>query len=150
MNVRSHCGRRAEAGESLIEILLTVMVIGTTFTALLFAAGAAVDASRFHKKQVEAQAYLRQWAESIERNSDAYVDCPGATPAVITSAPAAPPAITPQTVVVEAWNGTAFVKCSAVPSAADPGWQRITLEVKVKPGALPAFSQKLFVVLRHA
>jgi Tfp pilus assembly protein PilV len=140
---------RDDRGETLLELVITTLIIGVAFTALLLAAGAAVDASRFHNRQVEARLYLRTWAESIERSSGSgYRGCPtGVTAGTIAAPGGVPSEVTTAAPVVQVWNGSAWVNCAAATS--DPGWQRVTLRVTISPGVLPSFSETLQVAVRQ-
>ena len=144
---------RGDRGETLLELVITLMIIGIAFTALMFGIGAAVDASQLHARQVEARTYLRTWAESIERNSGSgYRACPTGTTSGSLAAPTGNPSyLVPATPSVAVWNAAAsppnWVVCSS--AASDPGWQRVTIAVTVRPGILPAFTESLEVAVRQ-
>lgn len=141
-----------DAGETLVELLVTIAVVAIGFVAVVGAVAAAVDVSTMHRRQAAARAYLRTWAESVERaTAGGYTTCPGG-PTSALSAPANPPAgITPRTPSVSAWstaNGTTgFAACGSV--GTDLGVQRVALAVTAEPGLLPAFDETLLVVVRR-
>jgi Tfp pilus assembly protein PilE len=61
---RGPCGN--DRGETLIELLATIAVMGTAVVAIIGATGTAIRLSDVHRNQAKAGAYLREFAEAIE------------------------------------------------------------------------------------
>ena len=62
-----------ERGFSLVEVLVTVVIVGIAFTVFVAGMGAAMVGSDFHRKQAVVQASIRNLAESVKAAD--YVDC---------------------------------------------------------------------------
>ena len=152
---------RTERGETLLEILMSIMIIGIAVTAIIGGVGVAARASTQDQRQIQAQALLRSWAEHIEaQTTDAnYVPCatpatygPASTWAYTNPAPtgldALPPGFTASVTRVDYWNGAtpgAFTgTCSP-----DRGLQRLELSMAVVDGLYPGFTSTYEVVLRR-
>lgn len=138
--------RSGERGETLIELLVTVLILGTAVVALVGGLGLAVRVSDMHRKQATAGAAVRAFAEALQTkvaaNPTGYEECALNTSASYTSAYAGPPTgYTASIDVVMYWNGSAFVAtCSP-----DLGVQRISITVASNDGRA---SESLDVVLR--
>jgi hypothetical protein len=57
---------RSDVGESLVEILLTVMITGLTITALLASLATAGNAGNAQRNSVQADLVMRNYAEAIK------------------------------------------------------------------------------------
>lgn len=150
-------GRRGDAGETLLELLISLMVIGVGVTAILGAVGIATQASTLDERQIQAQALLRSWGEHIvSATSDAtYTPC--ATTATYASSPwmygspapaglqALPSGFTPTVTQVQYWDGTSFVGSCAT----DRGVQRVRLTMSVADSLYPGFASTYDVVVRR-
>ena len=132
---------RADAGETLIEILLTVVILGIAVAAISGALLTANKASTMHRQQALAQNALRVWAEQI--SAEAYVDCATAASFAAPS-PALPAGLTATVASVQYWTGSAF----AGTCGSDAGIQRVTLRVTAANGLSPALSDTVAVVVR--
>ena len=148
MTVRSLAARR-EAGESLLEIIITIMIMGLAIPAVVGAVLAAVGASSQDRRQVQAQQLLTSWSETIAKHNDdgSYATCPAASYyAMGPFAPAAVPAgFTVSVASVDYWDAatSTFVGC-----AADQGVRRLQLRVDVDAGLYPSFSMDRNVIVR--
>jgi type II secretory pathway pseudopilin PulG len=105
---RTRRGARRDAGETLVEIVLTVVIIGVAVTALITGLASTATASNTNRSLVTADAIMRNLAEAVK---DAASHCqagdvlavePVATPAgfstsIDPASPACPPAVTPST-----------------------------------------------------
>lgn len=58
-------GRRSDSGETLIEILMTVVILGTTVLAILAALLTAISSSEYHRKQANADIAAKAYAEAL-------------------------------------------------------------------------------------
>ena len=150
-----------ERGETLIEILLSIMIIGIAVTAILGGVGIAARASTLDQRQIQAQALLRSWGEHIEAaTTDAnYVPCattstysPASTWGYPTAGPpnglgALPPGFAASVTQVQHWNG-ATPGAFATSCGTDRGLQRLQLALTVADGLYPGFTATYDVVLR--
>ena len=57
---------RRDAGETLIEVLLTIVLVGMTVTALLASLATAGNAGNAHRNAVRADAVMRNYAEATK------------------------------------------------------------------------------------
>jgi type II secretory pathway pseudopilin PulG len=130
-------------GETLVELLMTLMIMGIAVAAIMGAMMLAVDASSLHRKQAQSQALLRNWAESVSKAP--YTPCPG-TPAV-PPAPALPTGFSSSAPQVEYWDQDAGT-FGACPVGGDGGVQKVTLGITAPNAALPGFSERLAVMVR--
>ncbi|MEU6477358.1 type II secretion system protein [Streptomyces sp. NPDC047017] len=131
--------RRGEEGETLIEALVTVVLMGIAFVTILGGIGTAIISSVTQQKVTTADSVIRSAAEKVV--SDRYVSCARGyeTPT--------PPAGYSVTVEIEYWDGVgAFGRpCPA----ADTGVQKVTLTVR-STGPHPVRDATLEVVKRES
>jgi prepilin-type N-terminal cleavage/methylation domain-containing protein len=128
LRARTRRPARSEAGVTLIELMVTISIIGVAFTALLAALMGVFTFGEQHRKHAVGETLVRRYADSV--NNATYVSC--ATPASYAAAlaPAPPTSYTVSITSVQYWNGdaTATFGSSCVP-ANDKGVQRITIRV---------------------
>jgi Tfp pilus assembly protein PilE len=55
-----------DRGETLVELLVTLVILGTAVLALVGGIGTAITISDVHRKQANAGAYLRDYADGVE------------------------------------------------------------------------------------
>jgi type II secretory pathway pseudopilin PulG len=143
---------RGEAGESLLEILITIMIMGLAIPAVVGAVMAAVGSSSQDRRQVQAQQLLTSWSETIAKaNTDgtygAYGACPpGSYYATAPFAPGAVPAgFTVSVASIDYWDATTstFGGC-----AADQGVRRLKLRVDVAAAVYPSFAMDRYIIVR--
>lgn len=114
--------RRSDAGLSLVECLVTVVLLGLGVVAIVGALGTAAATSGVQGRQSEADLALRNAAELVK--SQAYVACP-VVPSYDVSAATGSAELTIAVASVEHWNGSAFqASCPVV----DGGFQKVVLE----------------------
>ncbi|MFJ3877663.1 type II secretion system protein [Streptomyces sp. NPDC090077] len=130
---------RGEEGETLIEVLVAVVLIGVAFTAVLGGIGAAVAGSAAQRKVTGADAVARSAAEKV-------VGAPYAPCARGYETPA-PPAGYTVTVEIEYWDGVGAFGRSC--PTADTGVQKVTLTVRTA-GPHPVGDARLEVVKRES
>jgi type II secretory pathway pseudopilin PulG len=135
---------RGDGGESLIELLVALSIMGTAITVLLAGLGTAISMSAIHRKQATAGASSRAFAEAIENAVAKYpseydTTCTGtATYATKYS----PPANYAATVTeVRYLSGTAW----SATCGADQGVQRVMLRIASADGKVVV---TLAVILR--
>ncbi|MEV7590064.1 type II secretion system protein [Streptomyces sp. NPDC089922] len=130
---------RGEEGETLIEVLVAVVLIGVAFVAVLGGMGTAIVGSVTQQRLTGADSVVRSAAERIV--GAPYVSCSTGytTPE--------PPAGYTVTARIEYWDGVgAFVP--SCPTA-DTGVQRVTLTVR-SAGPHPVGETTLEVVKRES
>jgi prepilin-type N-terminal cleavage/methylation domain-containing protein len=117
-----------EAGFSLVEILVTIVIVGMAFTAILGGMITSITVSDLHRNQATADTLARNAAESVKDSNVPYVPCAGPN----AYAPALPSGTS--ITKVEYWNGAAPTPATSYavtfsPSCPpqDQGLQRITI-----------------------
>ncbi len=94
--------RRRDAGETLVEVMLTIVIIGLTVTALLSSLGTVGRAGNAQRNGVRADSVLRSYAEAIKVGAQlcasagatytvTYVAPTGFTPSVLPTGNTCPP-----------------------------------------------------------
>jgi len=84
--------RRTEAGETLVEVLMTITIIGIAFVAVFGAIFTALRVSDYHRKTTTADVVLRNFAEVVKQPAGAYAYAPCTTAGAAVSYPAYSPA----------------------------------------------------------
>jgi type II secretory pathway pseudopilin PulG len=136
-----HRDTRRDAGETLTELLVTVVILGIATAGISFALGTTVKASGMHRQQALAQNALRSWAEQIGVGT--YTACAPASSFAAPS-PALSTGLTAAVTAVQYWNGVAFVSSCGT----DTGVQRVTLRISAANGLSPALTKTVAVVVR--
>jgi prepilin-type N-terminal cleavage/methylation domain-containing protein len=95
-------GRCSEEGVTLIELVITIAILGITFVALLGGMFTFQTSATYHARQADGADYIRQYAEVV--STLPYQPCPAAYVASGFSVPAGWTAALSATY----WNGTAF------------------------------------------
>jgi Tfp pilus assembly protein PilV len=137
----------AERGETLIELLVTVLIMGVVIVAVVGGIATSILMSDIHRKQATAGAYLRNYAEALQSAvaGGAYIACANpdghdyATPTGFVV-----PAGYAATVVagtLKYWNGTGWQSTCTT----DTGLQQLTIQVA---SADTRASERLMVVIR--
>ena len=135
----------ADSGVTLVELLVTVAILGIAFVALVGGMTTSVVGSDLHRKEATAESLVRGYAEGVKAKTVAYADC--ATPAQYSPAAvgfSTPSGYTPSVSRVEYWqpdavnpNTGTFVSslgtCSKTPPR-DNGVQRISVRVASADG----------------
>jgi type II secretory pathway pseudopilin PulG len=138
---------RTERGETLVELLVSIMIMGVALVVLLGGVGTAIRMSSLHRHRVAANAYARAFATAIEdavaASPTGYLDCAG--PASYAGAyTLSDPGYTGSIASVRYWAGSAFgTTCSA---GSDTGVQEVTVRVQSTDGMV---DQQLKLIIRR-
>jgi Tfp pilus assembly protein PilV len=135
-----------DAGETLVESLITMIVISIAILAIVGAVATVIASSQMHRSQADAQAALRNWAEAL--TNAAYHPC--ATPGDFN--PVKPDLtslqFTPLVTAVTYWDRSQARFVNTCPSS-DTGIQKVSLEITVPRQIYPSFTQSLDVIVRE-
>jgi type II secretory pathway pseudopilin PulG len=150
----------AEAGETLVEILVTVAVIGIAFVAILGGLWTAIRVSDYHRKTTTADVILRNFAEQVKERSGTYAYRPcvgGTSPDYDPWVPPAPDSSYAATVVARRFltgYSSGQPTWSDTCPATDLGAQELTLRVSGPNGPGTAAqvrgSESVVIVKRDA
>lgn len=139
--------RRDEAGETLVELIVAIAILGIAGVAILAGVMLSVKSSDMHRKQATGGAYVRSFAEAIQNSIDSaggYKSC-GAAQASYggVSVPDLPSGYSTEVKAIQSWTGSGWGACNA------GGIQRVDLVVRsndTDPGRRA--EETLTVVLR--
>ncbi len=122
----------SDRGETLVEVLVAVAILGIAGVAVIGGLQLSVKASDINRKQTTGGAYVRTYAEAIETylsSNGNYVKCAGAnTYAPATVGFTVPPNYTAQQAAAEPLDGNGALATGACP-ARDKGVQRLRLSL---------------------
>jgi Tfp pilus assembly protein PilV len=138
--------QRDQRGETLLELLITVSIMGTAFIGVLAGIGTTFMATDSHRQEATAESVLRSYAERLEDPTDVpYVDC--ASPATYASPTgfSLPTAgWTASVTTVLTWQGN--TPPTFTPTCApDKGLQQLTLRVTSPAGSHQATASVVIV-----
>lgn len=105
--------RRPEAGATLVEVLVAVMVIGVGFVAILGGLGTSFALSALHREQARTEAEVRRYAETV-RAASYLSSCSADAYATVAFSPETDFTVDPPVVVeyVDEANGDPVTPCS--------------------------------------
>ncbi len=112
--------RHNEAGVTLGELIITVVILGLAVAGIVGALGTALTASAINRQQTDAEAVIRSYAESVQRAT--YVTCATSYP---PSGVVVPVGIAASTTVAYAAPSTAPVFGPSCPGGT--ALQRVTI-----------------------
>lgn len=125
MTLRSRARCTADAGESLIEVLLSIALMGIGFVAVLGAMQLGLMGSEVHRSQATSETVMLSAVERVKAGSTTYKPCAVANdadylPRAQSAAPADWSAATISIPSVQYWNGTGFQSggCAALEAIA--------------------------------
>ncbi|MFC0548797.1 prepilin-type N-terminal cleavage/methylation domain-containing protein [Kutzneria chonburiensis] len=130
-----------DRGETLLELLIAVVIMGVAVVAVVGALVNSVQLSDVHRKQATAAAAVRDYGEAITNAvaGGGYVACAGA--GSYATGFTVPSGYAKSVVSVRYWNGSAWqVGCTP-----DTGLQQLTIKVA---SADDRASEQLVVVVR--
>lgn len=122
-----HRAGSSDDGNTLVEVMVAVAIVGIAFSAVIGGIYTAVTASDVNRKQANAATYLSSYADAVK--SDAYAACATSYPGTGFALPAG---FTMDPVVVSYWQaGTATFDAAC---GVDSGLQRVTLSIRSDDG----------------
>lgn len=118
-----------ERGETLIELLVAMVILGVAVVAVVGAFGTGITLSDVHRKQASAGAAVRDYAEQVQNYvaGSGFTACAGPagySPATVGFTP--PSGYAASVSTVQYWTGSAW---SASCGGGDHGLQLLTLSV---------------------
>ncbi|MGH8962913.1 MAG: type II secretion system protein [Jatrophihabitantaceae bacterium] len=133
-----------DRGESLIELILAIGILGICVLAIGSSIALSVKTSAIHRGQATADAFLHNYAETLQSS---YTPC--ANGASYTSGLPLPSGNFQTGATVQFWNATtaSFGPLPSCTSSTDPGLQQVTLTLGTTDGTV---SESLVVILRNA
>lgn len=133
---------RAERGETLIELLIALAIIGIAMVAVVGAMSSGILVSDLHRKQAIAGSAVLSYAEAVKQAAKSSGYQASCSP-TYGSGYAVPAGYAKSMVSTSFWTGSAFqASCLA---SGDTGIQRVTLQVASSDGRA---SERLVVVVR--
>ena len=105
--------QRSDRGETLIELVVAVAILGIAAVAILAGLMLSVRTSDIHRNDATGGAYVRSFAEAIQTDVDANGYKPCATAASTYAdvpVPDLPAGYTPSVTAVQSWNGSSWVR----------------------------------------
>lgn len=117
--------RTDQRGETLVEILVTIAVVGITLTGILGGIALAVSSSGDQQGRATAETVLRDEAEALANASVAYVPC--ATTSSYQPSYTPPAGWSASITTVRYWDAKTPAGWLASCPAPDAGLQRLTL-----------------------
>jgi Tfp pilus assembly protein PilV len=119
-----------EAGTTLVEVLITVAILGIAVVSIVGGMGTSIIGADYHRKQAQAHTVLVSAADSVKSQSaNPYQACATAAayaPATGVTLPAGWTAAAVTVRSVTYWNGSAF---TASCPASDTKLQLVTIQV---------------------
>lgn len=145
--LRESVRRQAEAGETLVELIITIVIMGVIVVAFGTSIILAITMSAVHRDQASASAFLHNYAETLQTQ---YQPCTSAADPYATLLAGLPHAGFPsatavvRTMTVDPSSGsTTFGSCPG----ADTGLQQVKLELASNNGMV---DESLVIVLRSS
>jgi type II secretory pathway pseudopilin PulG len=144
-----HPRRGNDRGETLIELLATIAIMGTAVVVIIGATATAIHLSAVHREQAKAGAYLRAFAEAVEAQvnlpTTGYRACrtPGLADTYKGYFTTDISPFVPSVTDVKVWNGTGY---DPLAGCSDIGVQKLSLQVQL---AADHVTETLDIVIRR-
>jgi type II secretory pathway pseudopilin PulG len=132
-----------DRGESLLELLVAIAIMGIAAVAIFGALLTSVKVSDYHRKQTSAGAAVRNFAEKLTQYiaTGGYVSCAGTySPGYV-----APAGLTAATTSVLYWPTSGTLWTSSCTPSTDTGVQQVAIHVSSNDGRA---TEALLVVVR--
>ena len=140
--------RHDDRGETLLELVITIAILGVCVVGIGAGIALSIKISSIHRDQATADAFLHNYAETLQNS---YTACTGgvAPNYVSIGSLAAPSGFKTPTAAVKFWNAAASPASFSTAScpASDPGLQQVTLGLDSTDGFT---SETLVVILRKS
>src|SRR3954454_5422167 len=144
---------QSEDGFSLAELLVTIVLVGVTFVAILTGLMTAIRVSASHRTQATTDSVTRSAAEWVKDSARHYTNCAGIG-AYSFSGLSTPTGYVPVITSVKYWDGSAAPiptgtydvashLSGTCPSDGDKGLQQITVKVTSPDGQITEWVQVL-------
>jgi type II secretory pathway pseudopilin PulG len=135
--------RADDRGESLLELLVAVAILGVAVAAIIGGVGVSVLMSDVHRKQATAGAGVRDFGEAIENQvmAGGYFACAAPAKYAAPAGFATPAGFASSVTAVKYWTGSAW----SATCGTDSGLQQLTLQVASGDGRA---REQLVVVVR--
>lgn len=136
----------SDHGETLIELVVAVAILGIAGVAILGGLMMSVRTSVLHRNDATGGAYVRSFAEAIQTDVDAngYKSCANAASGYAgVAVPDLPTGYARSVTAVQSWNGSVWGACTA------DGIQRLDLKVTTTGDDGHRAGETLTVVLRQ-
>lgn len=140
--MRSRLRRSDDRGETLIEMICAIAILGVCVVGIGTGIALSVRVSSLHRAQATAQAFLHNYAETLQAS---YTQCSGATPPNYAGSLAYPSDFNQPTASVKFWSASTASFSSATCPATDPGLQQVSLQLTSTDGLV---TESLLVVIR--
>jgi|1186.fasta_scaffold51153_2 prepilin-type N-terminal cleavage/methylation domain-containing protein len=138
---------RSERGETLIELLLALAILGIAGVAIVEGMLVGVRSSVIHRNDATGGTYVRSFAEAIQNSVDVsggYKSCATASSAYAgVAVPGLPSGYTKSVTAVQSWNGSTWGTCTT------DGLQRLDLKVTTTGDSVHRAQETLTVILRQ-
>lgn len=138
---------RNDRGETLIELVVAVAILGIAAVAILGGLLVGTRTSVMHRNDASGGAYVRSFAEAIQHAVDAnggYQSCATAAAAYGgVAVPDLPAGYSTSVTAVRSWNGSGWGACTA------EGLQRVDLVVTTTGDAELRAEERLTLILRR-
>jgi prepilin-type N-terminal cleavage/methylation domain-containing protein len=139
--------QRSDRGETLIELVVAVAILGIAAVAILGGLMVSIRTSVMHRNDATGGAYVRSFAEAIQNavdNSGGYRSCATASSAYAgVPVPDLPAGYSTSVTAVMSWNGSSWGACTT------DGIQRLDLKVTTTGDAALKAEETLTVILRQ-
>ena len=133
--------RPSDAGETLVEILLSIVILGIAVSALMFGMASAATTSGLHDDSAEQAELVRNYADAVQAMP--YGACANFyTPTGV----AVPTGYTVTAVVVGYASGASYPFPASCPATGDEGAQQV--RVSVTPPDSRVRAEDLYIVKR--
>jgi type II secretory pathway pseudopilin PulG len=138
--------QRDDRGETLVELVVAVGILGIAAVAILTGLMVSIQSSVMHRNDASGGAYVRSFAEAIQTDVDTngYKTCANAlSDYALVAVPGLPSGYTRTVTAVQSWNGSTWGPCTV------DGIQRLDLKVTTTGDTLHRADERLTVILRR-